>query len=251
MGIPEEDLTFVIENSLDVAPLLFERLRRVDVYQNLNSRVALALDYMEGLLRERRRTPRDDGISRLLELAVDQPELTNRSLAASIYFLFIAGGETTAALLGRSLRTLLAHPDQADRWRRQEVSAESAVEELLRFESPAHQTIRQASQPGQLDGKTIVPRHVLVLVLGAANRDPVVFDQPHHLDLGRTRSTHIAFGDGVHACLGASLARLEARIALPLFLELPAARSTLKQVEWCPFENIRKFKSLPIILTPS
>jgi len=249
LGIPEEDLPFVIENSLDVAPMLFERLRQAGEYRSLNARVAVALDYMEGLLRERRRSPRDDGLSRILEFAAADPLLKNRSLAASIYFLFIAGGESTVALLSSSVLSLLNFPAQAERWRRQEVSAESAVEELLRFESPAHQTIRQATAPGVLGRKTIEPGQAVVLVLGAANRDPAVFAEPHQLDLGRPRSPHVAFGDGVHACLGATLARLEARIALPLFLELPAPRRATETLEWCPYENIRKFKSLPLTLT--
>ena len=129
-------------------------------------------------------------------------------------FLFLGGDETTVSLLGNGLLALLQHPEELARLRREPALLPAAVEEFLRFESPIQIATRRPVEDFVLRGKTIRQGQTVVLMLGAANRDPERFAEPDRLDVGRTENKHTAFGWGSHFCLGAPLARVEAQIAL-------------------------------------
>jgi cytochrome P450 len=163
-------------------------------------------DYLTALLAERRRAPGDDVLSTLASTEATEQEILD--LAA---LLLVAGHETTVNLIANGVLALLRHPDQIDALCH---DPETAVDELLRFDSPVQLTQRIALDDLEVAGQPVRAGDELVLVLGAANRDPAVFAEPNRLDVGRDARRHVSFGGGVHHCLGATLARLEGAIAV-------------------------------------
>jgi cytochrome P450 len=133
--------------------------------------------------------------------------------------LLVAGHETTVNLIGGGTLALLRNPHEVERLRREPALARSAVEELLRYTPPVQWTGRVAAVELELGGRRIVPHQSVIGILAAANRDPEVFDDPDRLDIGRDPNPHVSFGRGIHFCLGAPLAKLEAQVALPMLLE--------------------------------
>lgn len=172
--------------------------------------------YLRGLIAHRRRHPGDpeaDVLTRLLR-GDAQGQLSESELLHNCIFLLNAGHETTANLIGNGADALLSHPDQLERWVADPRLASSAVDELLRFESPLQLNNRRLTAPVELDGATLPAGCFVTLAIGAANRDPAVFAAPHRLDLSRDPNPHLAFGHGAHACSGMNLARAEGRLAL-------------------------------------
>jgi cytochrome P450 len=170
--------------------------------------------YFRALIAHRRAEPRDDFLTRLMAA-----DLTELELIAMCRLILIAGNETTVNVLGNGLLALLEHPDAMTRLRAEPGLIETAVEELLRFDSPVQLTGRVALEDVEWEGKRIPAWSNVVGILGAANRDPEVFANPDELDLTRDPNPHLAFGRGIHFCLGAPLARLTARIAIRQVLE--------------------------------
>jgi cytochrome P450 len=175
-------------------------------------------DYLTALAAERRARPGHDLVSRLVEVADQDPRFTDIDLLATCQLLLFAGHETTVNLLANGVLALLRHPSELQRLRTDASLIGSAVEELLRYDGPVHLTARHALERVELCGQHIDEGELLVLLLGAANRDPARFDDPDRLDLGRERNAHLGFGVGIHFCLGAPLARMEAQVALPALL---------------------------------
>jgi cytochrome P450 len=179
-------------------------------------------EYLLGLVRRRRADPRDDLLSELAGSA----ELSDLEIAGSGVLLLTAGHETIAGMLGLSVFALLSHPEQLARLRDGSASKDAAVEELLRY-----LTIFQFGVPRsplediELDGQLIRAGETVTVSLPAANRDPQRFECPDELDLARSARGHLAFGYGVHQCIGQNLARMELHVALPaLFERLPGLR---------------------------
>jgi cytochrome P450 len=169
--------------------------------------------YLADLAEARRRDPRDDLVSALVGAQSDD-ELAHDDLVRLLALLLAAGFETTTGLLTNGLLALLANPDQAARLRAHAELAPSAVEELLRYDSPVQMLFgRRATEPLDRSGVHLEPGQRVVTVLGAANRDPSVFEAPDELRLDRRGAPHVSLGGGVHYCLGAPLARLEAEVA--------------------------------------
>ena len=166
-------------------------------------------DYFTALLRERAASPRDDLLGDLIA-AGKAGGLTSDELVFGIAFLLIAGHETTKNLIASGVLTLARHPDQAERLRRQPDLIESAVEELLRFESPFQKFSRWACAPASFGEYSVTEGTLVAALIGAANRDPSVFAQPDEFDIRRSPNRHLAFGKGIHACLGTTLARFKA-----------------------------------------
>lgn len=204
-------------------------------------------DYFRALLPERRRHPRADLLSSLIAVEERGDRLTEGELLATCVLLFIAGHETTVNLIGNGLLALLRHPAELERVRGQPELIGSAVEELLRFDSPVQRTARITNAEVEMGGKTIPSGAFVVTAIGAANRDPAHFPDPDRLDIGRPDNRHIAFGFGIHFCLGAPLARVEGQLALgALIRRMPKLRLAATNLEWRESSTLRGLKALPV-----
>ena len=202
--------------------------------------------YIGGLVEQRRHRPGDDLISRMLEAEGDDA-LTPDEVAGLCTLLVFAGHETTTNLIGNGLLALLRQPEQLDALRRADAAAvRTAVEELLRYDSPAQLISRAVAVDTEIGGTPLAAGDSVVAVLGAANRDPAVFAQPDQLDLARHPNPHLAFGLGVHFCLGAALSRREAVIALPALLQRFPTLALAREPVWRPTSVLRGLESLPV-----
>jgi len=205
-------------------------------------------EYLARIFAQRRIEPQDDLISALLAAREHDDRLDDDELFASCVLLLIAGHETTTNLIGNGIVTLLRHPEELARLRDDPSLIRSAVEELLRFESPVQLTSRVAAVDHDIDGRTIRKGQEVCLLLAAANRDPAQFVDPDRLDLGRADNEHLAFGHGLHFCLGAALARLEGQIAIQAVLRrLPGLRLASDTLAWREGLMLRGLKELALV----
>jgi cytochrome P450 len=202
------------------------------------------------LVAERRAAPGDpetDVLTRLLQGDAEGP-LDEAELLHNCIFLLNAGHETTTNLIGNGLHALMTHRDQLARLVAEPALIHGAVEELLRFESPIQLNNRMATAPMLLGGQTIAAGDFITLAIGAANRDPAVFEAPARLDISRKPNNHLAFGQGMHACSGMNVARLEGRIAIGRLL----ARHPRIDLSGPPERDLRirfrGFRRLPVVL---
>lgn len=171
-------------------------------------------DYFERLAEERRRRPGDDLLTLLVQAEEDGDRLTGLDLVHNAAFLLNAGHETTSNLVGNGMHALFDHPEQLALLRRHPELAETAVEEMLRYDSPLQIGGRLPTEPVTICD-TVIPAGTFIWISnGAANRDGEVFADPERFDITRADNRHLAFGHGIHLCLGATLARLEAKIAV-------------------------------------
>ncbi|MDQ5854280.1 MAG: cytochrome P450, partial [Chloroflexota bacterium] len=185
-----------------------------EVY-NRASRAAVALTaYLRTFIEQRRRQPQGDLLSALIMAEEGGGRLSEDELYATVALLLVAGHETTVNLIGNGVLALLRHPDQLRRLRDEPGLIRTAVEELLRYDSPVQATSRVARTDLEIGGHTIRAGQQVSFLLGAANHDPARFAAPERLDIGRDPNPHLAFGSGIHYCLGAPLARLEGQIAI-------------------------------------
>ena len=175
--------------------------------------------YFLGIIHERRTHPRDDLISALVAVGEAGDKLTEHEMVVMLRLLLVAGNETTTNLIGNGMLALLQHPDQLQLLRQQPGLMPSALEELLRYDAPVQTDIRTALEDMELGGKRIHKGQGVLLLIGSANRDPEIYSEPDRLDLTRHQTSHLAFGRGIHHCLGAPLARLEGRVAFEMLLE--------------------------------
>lgn len=186
------------------------------------ARLRATLDEMEGYVNEvvekRRREPGEDLVSDLLRARVDGEALTQAELMGFLFLLLVAGLETTVNLLGICALTLADHPDVMQRLRADNTLIPRFVEEVLRHESPSQSTMRVTTAETELGGVRLPAGSVLMVLKGSANRDETYFPEPDRFDLDRPNTRSLIFGHGIHFCLGAQLARLEAKIALETLL---------------------------------
>ena len=186
-----------------------------------NAAVRDMLAYLEGLVAQRTAAPGDpetDVLSRLIEGEADGEKLQAKELLHNCIFLLNAGHETTTNLIGNGLRCLAEAPDQKARLLAEPELIRSAVEEFLRIESSNQLGNRITTGQAEVGGVTLAPRTQVTLCIGAANRDPQAFPDPDRLDIGRHPNRHVAFGSGIHQCVGMGLGRLEAKVAIGRFL---------------------------------
>ena len=169
--------------------------------------------YIGALPAERRRKPGDDLLSALAAVEVDGDSITTREIVSLAQLLLVAGHETTVNLIGNGALALLRSPDQLALLRQRPELIGPAVDEFLRFDGPVQISQRVAMEDLDLFGHKVRKGDEILLILGAANRDPAAFAEPHRLDTTRDARKHVAFGGGIHHCLGAALARMEGHIA--------------------------------------
>jgi cytochrome P450 len=249
LGVPVEDHERFKGWSIDVARGLDSILLPVDSEvprRSMAARTALA-DYFRELIARRRAAPRADMLSDLIAAEEAGDKLTEHELLATCILLLIAGHETTVNLIGNGTLALLRHPDQLQRLRESPALIGSAVEELLRFDGPVQRTARIPSEDITIDGRKIAAGEMVMPFIGAADRDPAQFPDPDRLDITRTDNRHIAFGWGIHFCLGAPLARVEGQIAINTLLRrLPRLALATDAPEFRESLTLRGLKSLPV-----
>lgn len=215
LGVPEKDRprlvawSHALARGLDPAFLVTTEERQAQ----LSARDELAAYLVEEIGR-RRRSPGDDLVSDLVAMHDRGEPLSEAELVATCTLLLVAGHETTTSLIGNAVHALAQNPDQLDVLSREPSLLPAVVEEVLRFDSPVQLTGRVALEDAEAGGVSTPRGTFLVLLIAAANRDPLAFDAPDRFDVRRASSSHLAFGQGIHFCLGAPLARLEAQIAL-------------------------------------
>jgi cytochrome P450 len=212
--------------------------------------------YLRELVEDKRRCPEGDLVS-VLAAATGGDALSTQELLSSLFQLVVAGHDTTASLIGNGVVALLDHPDQFQALLADPGRLPVAIDELIRFTAPVpHATFRMTAEPVTLGGVDIPAGEQVLVCLGSANRDPARFPQPDVLDIGRGDGPNLGFGHGIHYCLGAPLARLEARVAFEELLgrypglRLAAGRDALA---WTRGDGLvlRGLAALPVVLRPS
>ncbi len=208
------------------------------------------MGYMKKLIKERRANPNDDLVTALVQAKDGSDQLSEDEILAMIFLLLIAGHETTVNLIGSGTLALLEHPDQRALLRHEPALIKTAIEELVRFVCPVEMATERYAREAITIAETTIPRGELVMaVIGSANRDPNYFDNPDSLDITRTNNKHLAFGHGVHYCLGASLARHEGQIAISSLVQrMPNLRLNIArdQLRWRGTFVLRGLEALPV-----
>jgi cytochrome P450 len=246
LGVPKSDQEMFLSGArsggrlLDPVPLTRAELDHANA-----GNLALA-DYFAGLFEQRRRKPGDDLITQLVQAEEEGDKLSNEELTANIILLFGAGHDTTVNLIGNGLLALHRNPDQL-RLLKNNPLLPTVIDELLRYDSPVQIATRTALKDVTVGGSKIEKNETVLCLLGAANRDPAVYADPDRLDITREDSRPLSFGGGIHFCLGAQLARLEAQIAIETLLRrLPdLALDNPEEPDWRPTFALRGLNSLP------
>lgn len=215
LGVPSEDQESFngwcaeLARSLDPDVALPPTLMRRRIRAAKESR-----DYFRSLVAERRKHLGSDILSALIVAEEEHDKLSERELLSTLSLLLMAGHETVVSLISNGVLQLLVHPDQMEKLKADPSLARNAVEEILRYDPPVQLDVRTALENNQIGGVTVPKGQLVVLLLGAANRDPARFANPDRFDITRDDDSHLGFGYGIHFCIGAPLARLEGEIAL-------------------------------------
>jgi cytochrome P450 len=206
-------------------------------------------DYFREVIRARRAVPGDDVVSRMIAASVDGNGLTDDELVATCMLVLFGGHETTTNLLGSALKALIENPAQRECLRADPSLIDSAVEEFLRFDGPSNSIARVVARDHEVAGRALLKGDRVFAMINAANRDPRRFERPHELDLTRSPNRHLTFGQGLHFCLGAPLARLEAKVCLGLLVQrYPHMRAAAGEVDWIDSLAMRGPITLPVHL---
>jgi cytochrome P450 len=246
LGVPPQDQVLFWAWGHDVAATLEPQTLHAAESDPHSAELALTA-YLGDLVRERRAAPDDSLLSALIAAGEDDDRLSSDELVATALLLLVAGFETTVNLIGNGVVALLGEPSQWERLREDPALIPGAVEELLRYDSPVQLTSRIATEDVDVDGTVICKGTSVMVAIGGANRDPEVFGDPDRLQVDRPNAArHLSFSFGVHHCLGASLARLEGRVALEeLIRRYPRLRLAGTPVRR-PLLALRGFESVPV-----
>jgi cytochrome P450 len=247
MGAPEADLEPIKAWSDRLAAYLGGAVDARDNFAEASAGVGALVEYFRDLIRRREREPRDDLTTLMLRAEHEGDHLTRDEVVANCILLLFAGHETTTNLIGNGLFHLLRHPAQVALLRADPSLLHGAVEELLRYDGPVPATVKIATDDVPWHGRTIRRGEMVVPFLASANRDPAQFPDPDALDVRRHPERHVAFAWGIHFCLGAWLARLEARVVLDTVLRRLSGLSLgAGTPRWKPMIFLRGLESLPL-----
>jgi len=247
MGVPVADHDQLKSWSADFAEMLGNFQHNPDRIPRVLRSVEEMTAYFRSAIREQSEHPRDGLIHALMTAEVEGSRLTEEEVIANVIVTMVGGQETTTNLIGNGVLSLLRNPDQLQKLRGDSSLIPSAVEELLRYESPSQHTARLARTDVEMGGKQIRQRQAVIAVMGAANRDPERFPDPDRLDITRQDNRHVAFGWAAHFCFGAPLARLEGQIAFETILRrLPNLTLAPQPLVWRHNLGLRGLAALPV-----
>jgi cytochrome P450 PksS len=246
LGIPAGDR----DNVFDWSQAIISPGRHHLTFRARRRKVRTFVEYLRQMFADRQQHPRDDLTTALVQAEQAGDKLTEMELSSMVALLFVTGHETTVNLIGNGVLALLQHPHQLAMFKENPGLMETAVEELLRFDGPVEtSTTRWAREDVEMHGQHIKRGDIVRVVLASANRDPACCPHPNHLDVTRREQRHLAFGHGIHYCLGAPLARLEGHIALETLLRrMPNLRLAVPvdQLQWHSGVLFRGLESLPL-----
>jgi cytochrome P450 len=237
IGIPASDWQRFKRWSDTIMKLSYSRSGGPEAEQSLADFRAVTVEmnaYLGEMIAERRRAPKDDLLTRLIEAEVDGERLSQEEILGFFQLLVVAGQETTTNLLNNALLCFLEYPAELARVRTSPDLLPSAIEEVLRYRAPLQWVMRAPRRDVQMNGQTIPAGKLTLPVIGSANRDPKAFPEPNRFEVTRDPNPHLAFGHGIHSCLGAALARMEARIALREFFDNVARFEMATNQPWEP-----------------
>lgn len=246
MGIPDEDVAKIGHWSEELTLLILGALGSDDRYERAKAAFVELEAYVRELVAARRRQPGEDVVSLMTGARDAEGGLTEAELIASLILFIFGGHETTMNLIASSLLALDRHPDARDMLLAGDVTPAAAIEELLRYDGPTRSILRDVARDHEVCGQSLKAGQRALFVLAAANHDPAAFDDPDALKLDRAPNRHIAFGTGIHQCMGSPLARLEAQIAIPAFVRRFPGYRLSAPVEWQPLLMTRGVKALPV-----
>jgi pimeloyl-[acyl-carrier protein] synthase len=248
LGVPAADHAKLKEWSQDFAEMLGNFQHNPDRFSRVLRSVENLCGYFRSAMREQASHPREGLVQAMMSAEIEGTRFTEEEIIANLIVTMVGGLETTTNLIGNGVLTLLRHPAEFDRLRADLSLIPSAVEELLRYESPSQHTARLAPADVELGGKSIRKRQAVIAVMAAGNRDPERFPEPDVLDIARKSNQHLAFGWAAHFCFGAALARLEGQIAFNAILRrLPELRLNARgPLVWRHNLGLRGLTSLPV-----
>lgn len=247
LGVATSDWQQLTAWSADFAQVLGNFQHNPDHASQVMRSLEEMIAYFRAAVQDHREHPRDALISALLNAEQDGDRLSEEEVIANTIVTMVGGQETTTNLIGNGVLTLLRHPDQREKLQADSSLVPSAVEELLRYESPSQHTARLAPQEMELGEKTIHTREAVIAVMGAANRDPQRFADPDRFDICRQDNRHLAFAWAGHFCFGAPLARMEGQIVFETLLRrLPNIRLASEAVNWRENLGLRGLTALHV-----
>ena len=250
LGVPQGDRPLLRPWSNAIVKM-YEYGRTAAVESAAEQAAAEFVAYLRDLTAERRKSPGEDLLSHLVQVRdTEGDRLTEDELVTTCILLLNAGHEATVNVSGNGLLALLRHPDQLRRLRAEPGLLPTAIEELMRFDSPLQLFERTATEDVEIGGVTVPRGQKIAALLGSANRDPAMFAEPDTLDVGRTDNPHISFGAGVHFCIGAPLARVELQASFGALLGRTSSLELGGEPARRPEFVIRGLADLPVVLSP-
>jgi cytochrome P450 len=244
LGIPADDLAEVYPHAILISNAFDMRNPPNQDRQRANEAVESLRTFLNRLVEERRRKPADD----MLSVLANAGDLSPAEIVDNAIFLFFSGLETTKDVISIGCAALLAQPDQLSRLRRDPSLIATAVEEFLRYDAPIQALARLVREPIEMGGRILRSGRVLVLLIGAANRDQSQFESPERLDVGRRPNPHLTFGGGPYYCLGAGIARATAVCAFERLLGLSDSLSAASPPTRVPSAMFRSYQSVPVAI---
>lgn len=245
LGVDRSDLANVKRMSDDMALFIGSSRVSAEKYDTAETATKEMAQFFRDLIAQRKREPRKDLLTELVQLRDGQDKLTDDETISMCILLLFAGHETTTNHLANGLLALTQFPDQMDKLRANPSLANAAVEELLRFDGPSGAQVRLVKEPYTLHGKQMEPGQRIFIMLNAANRDPRAYSNPDQLDIERDGVAHLAFGFGLHICLGFPLARTEGQVAFPALLarysHIEPATDTRPWINSLVFRGMKSF----------